>query len=111
MTKTAIIIGVSSGIGYELAKVLSDQGYTLGLTARRIELLQQLKEELPNKSTIQKMDISNPSTAAHEFKALLKELGDVDLLIISAGTGHINPNLNWDLELDTIKTNIVGFTA
>lgn len=111
MTKTAIIIGASSGIGYELAKVLSDKGYVLGLTARRKDLLEQLKEKMPNKSVIQKMDVSDSSTATHEFKGLLEELGNVDLVIISAGTGHINPDLDFDLELDTIKTNIIGFTA
>ena len=45
--KQAIIIGASSGIGYELAIQLAAQGYQLGLMARRIERLNELSELLP----------------------------------------------------------------
>ena len=46
--KKAIIIGASSGIGRELAKILSYQGYEVGLVARRLELLLTLQEEIPS---------------------------------------------------------------
>jgi short-subunit dehydrogenase len=38
-------------------------------------------------------------------------MGDVEVIIISAGTGHLNPSLNWSQEKDTIDTNVSGFTA
>ena len=40
--KQAIIVGASSGIGYELAVQLAAKGYQLGLVARRLEKLEQL---------------------------------------------------------------------
>ena len=45
--KNAIIIGASSGIGYELAIQLAKKGYQLGLMARRQELLIELSDRLP----------------------------------------------------------------
>lgn len=51
--KKAIIIGASSGIGKELAKILSGRGYILGLAARRIALLAEVQNELPERSYTQ----------------------------------------------------------
>ena len=44
--KKAIIIGASSGIGRELANILSKDNYILGLAARRDELLNQLQKRI-----------------------------------------------------------------
>ncbi|MDU0070088.1 MULTISPECIES: SDR family NAD(P)-dependent oxidoreductase [Bacillus] len=53
--KKAAVIGASSGIGRELAKQLSESGVTVGLAARREELLKKLQNELPNPSYIKKL--------------------------------------------------------
>lgn len=108
--KKAIIIGASSGIGEELARQLSSEGYSLGLTARRADLLQELQSELPTKSYIQQMDVSDLDAAKGQFTNLLEQMGAVDLVIISAGVGHLNPELDPDKELETIKVNVSGFT-
>ncbi len=108
--KKAIIVGASSGIGEELARQLSREGYTLGLTARREGLLKELQGELPAQSYIQKMDVSNIQDTQGHFKLLAEKMGGVDLVIISAGTGYLNPDLEPHKELDTIKVNVSGFT-
>ena len=64
MTMKAIIIGASSGIGKALAVKLSSEGYSLGLTARRLELLEDLKQQLKTETFIKKMDVSEFNTAA-----------------------------------------------
>ena len=56
--KKAIVIGASSGIGRALAKVLSQNGYEVGLTARRIELLRQLQKEIPSRTYVKRIDVS-----------------------------------------------------
>jgi len=38
-------------------------------------------------------------------------MGGVDLVVISAGTGHLNDGLDWDLENEAIKTNVTGFAV
>ncbi|MEE1492333.1 MAG: SDR family NAD(P)-dependent oxidoreductase, partial [Massilioclostridium sp.] len=42
----ALITGASSGIGRDMARVLSKRGYDLILVARRVDRLEELKEEL-----------------------------------------------------------------
>jgi len=41
-----IIIGASSGMGRELAKILAHDGYEIGVVARRQELLASLQKEI-----------------------------------------------------------------
>ena len=43
----AIVIGASSGIGRELAVLLAEKGYSVGVAARRIELLEELAAGTP----------------------------------------------------------------
>lgn len=108
--KKAIIIGATSGIGRELAKVLSADGYTVGITGRRLHLLEKLENELPNRSFVKPMDVSNES-ARNDLKNLIDEMQGVDLVVISAGIGSIDPKLPWKKEKETIETNVLGFTA
>ena len=46
--KKAIVIGATSGIGKELAKLLADNGYKVGITGRRTELLEELQSVSSN---------------------------------------------------------------
>ena len=63
-----IIIGASSGIGWELAKKFSKEGHTLGLTARRTEKLQELQKELNTKSFIKFTDLTKAEEAVENIK-------------------------------------------
>jgi short-subunit dehydrogenase len=109
--KKAIIIGASSGIGRELAKILVSHDYVVGISGRRTELLTELQTELPNKCHMRTMDVADTSTAIETFNSLIAEMGDVDLVVISAGTGHTTPDLQWPNDKETIDTNVLGFTA
>lgn len=91
----AVIIGASSGIGRELAKVLASHGYILGLVARREELLFNLQRELPGKSYVRALDVGNVDHARQGFQKLIAEMGDVDLVVISAGIDISTPNCIW----------------
>ena len=109
--KKAIIIGASSGIGKELAKVLSQNGYAVGLTGRRIELLIALQNELPTESFVKAMDVSQTDKAIQQLTELISEMNGVELVVISAGIGFINTELEWEKEKATIETNVAGFAA
>ena len=110
MIKKAIIVGATSGIGRELAKVLSDEGYIVGITGRRGHLLEDLKNELPSQAFVQSMDISN-TEAINALHKLIDEMQGVDLIVISAGVGSTDPELPWNREKETIETNVLGFAA
>lgn len=109
--KRAIIIGASSGIGMQLSQVMAEDGLILGLTGRRLELLNKLKSEMKVETYIKYMDISNPKETMDILNELIIEMGGVDLIIVSAGIGYINNDLKWTLEQETINTNISGVTA
>ena len=109
--KKAIIIGATSGIGRGIAKQLIANHYKVGLSGRRTALLNDLKEENPDSCVIQTFDVTETNTVAEKLEKLTAELGGLDLLIISAGTGHLNDQLDFQLEKLTIETNVLGFTC
>lgn len=109
--KKAIIIGASSGIGKELARIFVSEGYEVGIAARRTDLLNEIAVEMPTKIYTATIDIRNTDTAIQSFGKLIEDMGDVDIIIISSGIGYINPSLNWPQEKETIDTNVSGFTA
>lgn len=109
--KKAIIIGATSGIGKGLAKILADNNYIVGITGRRIEILDELKLEKPKSYFTKTFDITNTNVIAQNLEALTIELGGLDLLVISSGTGDLNENLDFEIEKRTIETNVMGFTC
>jgi short-subunit dehydrogenase len=109
-TRTAVIVGASSGIGEALAHELNRAGWRLGLLARRLERLESLRETLAPETVVRVLDVTQPDAAA-AFEHVLEELGGADLVIISAGTGHNNYALRWELDVDTVTVNVLGFMA
>ena len=102
--KRAIVIGASSGIGREVALLLKEQGWTLGVAARRVELLQDLGAQ-----AAERIDVtSDEATAA--LSRLISSTGGMDLFFYASGIGKQNRELTEDIELATMVTNAVGFT-
>ena len=109
--RKAIVIGASAGMGRELAVVLAEQGYSLGLTARRLELLTELQGQLPGPAIVRHMDVADVEPAMAGLEALIAEMGGVDLIVVNAGVGHENHELAWAPEAATIAVNVTGFSA
>lgn len=108
--RNAIIIGATSGIGKELARLLVDDGFKVGITGRRTELLESLKSENPASYFIKAFDVKDTKTAEEKLEELTTELGGLDLVILSSGTGDINDKLDFEIEFRTIETNVIGWT-
>src|SRR5580765_2147411 len=106
--RTAIIIGASSGIGEALAHQLNREGWRLGLLARRIEHLEAIRQTLGPDTIIHFMDVARDDATA-TFDAFVDTLGGADLVVISSGTGHLNRNLDSNLDVDTVSVNVNGF--
>ena len=109
--KKAIIVGATSGIGRCLAKLMVDNGYLVVITGRRTQLLEEIKAEKPDSYRTKTLDITATSTIARQLDELTLELGGLDILIISSGTGDLNEKLDFEPEKRTIDTNVSGFTA
>lgn len=102
----ALVTGASSGIGREMAKILSDMGYDLILVARRKKKLEELKKQLTTKVTIINLDISSTYNCTKLYDKVKKE--DIDIVINNAGFGLFGEftETSLDKELDMIDTNI-----
>ncbi len=106
---TAVIVGASSGIGYALARELTNRGFSLGVVARRGELLEQLASELAQKPIMDIVDVTHLEETTQKLTAMFQKLGAVDLFIYNSGIGRTNLPLDLSPELDTIQVNVVGF--
>ena len=109
--KKVIIIGASSGIGQALAELLLQDDFKISITGRREMLLDTLKEKNHDRIFVKRMDIQDLSAIEVSCKELVDQMGGLDLMIISAGIGEENKNLNFEIEHDVIKTNVQGFTC
>jgi len=109
MTKTAVIVGASSGIGLEVAKLLLADGWHLGVAARREEPLLELKAKAPECVEVMTIDVTKPD-AGERLQDLIQKLGCMDLYFHASGIGKQNRTLEEDIELRTMETNVLGFT-
>ena len=101
----AMITGASSGIGRDMAKILSDKSYDLILVARNKEALETLKKELKTKVEIFVVDLSDISKVKELYEKTKNE--EIDLLINNAGYGIFGSfdetNLDDELRYDRCK--------
>lgn len=108
--KKVIIVGATSGIGKKLAEMYAKDNCRVGITGRREKLLQELKETDPDAFSVRAFDITDTDLSIQMLEELKTELGGLDLLILSSGTGDINESLDFNIEKRTIDTNVTGFT-
>ena len=84
--KVIVITGASSGIGKALAKEFSSRGCRLALAARRIDLLEELKNELSQTDILViKTDVSIEDDCRQLIEKTLSHFGQIDVLINNAG--------------------------
>ena len=103
-----IIIGATSGIGREVAKLYIAQGWQVGVAGRRAEELESLRKEAPEQVSTQVLDVTLED-APYRLQSLIDKVGGMDLFLLSSGIGKQNPTLTPDIELKTAATNVEGF--
>lgn len=108
MKKRAIVMGATSGIGQEVARLLGANGYEVGIAGRREERLVQMAQATPGIMAYRQIDVTKED-APTELHKLIEELGGMDLYFHSSGIGWENVALDADKELKTVETNGVGF--
>jgi NADP-dependent 3-hydroxy acid dehydrogenase YdfG len=112
--KIVFLTGASSGIGEGLAVELAKRGATLGLLARREEMLKELAEKctaVGGKARIFAVDVVDAEAVAAAAKSLRDEFGKIDILIANAGIGGNNKETR-ELQPDAVKKvidiNLIG---
>lgn len=107
--KKIVIVGATSGIGMESAKLFLQNGYIVGLAGRREENLLSLQKEYPQTSFIKKIDVTT-SEAPQHLAELIDDMGGMDIYLHVSGIGFQNKELQPQIEIDTVKTNCLGMT-
>ncbi len=113
------MVGASTGIGREIAKVLVGKGYELGICSRKIELLNTLKQELPTKTCVRSLDLMETDKIQGVLQELVTELGGLDLVVVNSGIwpesqqGMMpkDKQIPFSWQRDTITVNVMGCTA
>jgi len=116
--KTVVITGASSGLGKQMSKAFAKEGANLVLLARRVERLEEMKQEL-EKNNIKvlpiKCDVTSTEDINNAASLAEKEFGKIDVLINCAGSSKDAGVLEmtddeWDFTIDTDLTSVFKVT-
>lgn len=102
-------MGATSGIGYEVAMLLAQRGWKVGIAGRREEILSKMVSETEGIVACEVIDVTSPQ-ATDALHRLIGKIGKMDLYFHSSGIGYMNPKLDAEKELKTIETNCLGMT-
>lgn len=105
--KVVLVTGASSGIGYETALLLAQQGHKVYAAARRFNLLQSLSEE---DVTPLKLDVTDEASMVACVNHILNLEGRIDVLINNAGYGYFGAieNVTMEEARRQMEVNVFG---
>jgi NAD(P)-dependent dehydrogenase (short-subunit alcohol dehydrogenase family) len=112
-SKTAVVIGGTSGIGLTIAKGLAQAGANVVPTGRRAELVESAAAAIKKsggKTLTVPSDVTDRASMEALLRASVAEFGAVDILVNSAGTTKRTPTLDvseseWN---NILETNLNG---
>lgn len=110
--KTALITGATSGIGYDLSRLLARKGYNLILVARTKKKLEELSADLQRMHSISTKamakDLTDPKTPEAIYREITNAKITIDLLVNNAGAGVFGAFSGTEMksELDMIQLNV-----
>jgi short-subunit dehydrogenase len=99
--KVVLLTGASSGIGYELAKLLAKENARLVIAARRIDILTKLAEEVSTSShkvIALKCDVTDKNDISDIIAKTVDTFGTIDAVILNSGTSY-----RMSIEEDTLS--------
>jgi len=113
--KNILITGASAGLGEQMARDFAARGRNLALCARRLDRLEELREELlaahPGITiAVRQLDVTDHARVFEVFDAFHAELGGLDRIIVNAGGGKGRPvgTDGFAANLESARTNFVA---
>ncbi|MEH3033935.1 MAG: SDR family oxidoreductase [Aeromicrobium erythreum] len=118
MRTNVLITGASSGLGAEMARQLAAKGHHLALTARRVDRLEALRDEIlaahPDvEVVVHALDVTDHDQVFAVVKAAVTDLGGLDRVIVNAGLGkggRVGTG-RFAANKETVETNVLGALA
>lgn len=104
-----LIIGATSGIGHNLWKHYVSSGHNVIVVGRRKELLDDMARNCPEHTLPVLCDISQTDSFNNALESIIRKRRHIDLAIICAGIGELNPKLDIETELSTLSVNVMGW--
>ena len=108
------ITGASSGLGEALARHYASADSTIGLAARRKDLLEKLASTLPGRTSVHPLDVGDSDAIQQAADAFIARYGVPDLVIANAGisVGTAGEDIADNAKLQRVlQVNVVGMAA
>ncbi|MBI1198153.1 MAG: SDR family oxidoreductase [Phenylobacterium sp.] len=103
--KTAVVTGANGGLGAHFCRLLAAQGAAVAVTARRIDKIRPLVDEITasgGRATAMALDVSDAAAIGPLLDRVQAELGGLDILVNNAGVG--GEGLALDLSIEDFDT-------
>ncbi len=111
--KVALVTGASGGLGEHFARLLTANGAAVAVTARRVEKIQALADDLNahgGNAIALALDVADAHAIAPAMDKVVAELGGLDILVNNAGIG--GEGLALDISIEdfdqTFAVNVRG---
>jgi len=105
-----LIFGATSGIGKALAEQYAREEHHITITGRRQEKLDELTKAFPNNIQGIRHDIRQTEQTLAIIEQAEANFGTLDVIIVNAGIGKFNLELDWNICESVLKTNVFGVT-
>jgi short-subunit dehydrogenase len=112
----ALVTGASSGIGYELARILATEGYDVALVARSadrlVDIAAGLEREYGVRAIATPEDLADPGAPGRLIDRLQRDSFQVDVLVNNAGFGTMGRFWRSDpaAQVDMVQVNVAAVT-
>ena len=112
----ALVTGASSGLGVDFAKQLAAKGANLVLTARRVERLEAVRDEIQQAHDVQieviPCDLAAEGAPQELYDAIQAKGLTIDILINNAGLGLYGAftEIEWEREKAMLDLDIITLT-
>jgi 3-oxoacyl-[acyl-carrier protein] reductase len=108
--KTALVTGASGGIGYEIAKTLSEQGATVIVSGTREDALKKLEKEISKNIHIELCNLSNIEDTKSLVERAASHTGKLDILVCNAGITRDNLSIRMSEQdfMEVLNINLLS---
>lgn len=105
-----LIVGATSGIGHGLWRHYAAAGENVAVIGRRKDILDEMAGEYPHNTCATRCDVSDMKSFDAVLSDVESRFGCIDMAIVCAAIGELNPELEKTVELSTIAVNVNGWT-